>query len=367
MIKRFLLFVLLLSPGAVSDASLAPTASTLPDGTTPVKAQATKDKARGKQALEPSKDTTAAAVGEERAPVLPSVLEEHVKAASEKMHDWGSWIGSKSALWEMAESALMGKGGSMRKGKEALQEEEAVMKVEKALQKVDDFREREGVTGKQYANAWREVEEASRVREAAWRSRLETDVKDKEASLRKHRAAWETEEAAWPALKTTLSAEIEDLRAKAAATGDEKAESLLWGFLKSSPKDILAKKEQTFDDLTAARKRKLEDLNKKEKDLNLAKGKLALKEIETYKPQFEKMKAHGVTRGEYRNVLGLESSTIAKINSKGVSCDNFFVLGPQYTKYLYFDKFLEYEGSSSDLMKWAVRLFEVNEWKAWKI
>uniref|UniRef100_A0AAV1TUV8 Uncharacterized protein n=1 Tax=Peronospora matthiolae TaxID=2874970 RepID=A0AAV1TUV8_9STRA len=73
------------------------------------------------------------------------------------------------------------------------------------------------------------------------------------------------------------------------------------------------------------------------------------------------MKAHGITREAYQNVLGLESSTVAEYNSKAVTREHIFLHGPQYAKYLYFDKYLEYEGSSSDLRKWALRLFKVNE------
>uniref|UniRef100_A0AAV1TT16 Uncharacterized protein n=1 Tax=Peronospora matthiolae TaxID=2874970 RepID=A0AAV1TT16_9STRA len=137
MIKRFLLFVLLLSPGAISDAFLALTASTVPDGTIPVQKLATNSKARGKQALKPSEDMTAA-VGEERAPDFFPGLEEHLKAASEKMHDWIGWMARKSAFWEKAESAPTGEGEALSKVDEVLPEEEAVRKVDKALQKVND-------------------------------------------------------------------------------------------------------------------------------------------------------------------------------------------------------------------------------------
>uniref|UniRef100_A0AAV1TT73 RxLR effector candidate protein n=1 Tax=Peronospora matthiolae TaxID=2874970 RepID=A0AAV1TT73_9STRA len=347
MIKRFLLFVLLISPGAVSDAFLAITASTVPDGTISVNEQAAKYKVRGRQALEPSEDITAAAVGEERASVLPSGLEEHLKAASEKMHDWIAWMASRSAFWKKAKSALT--------------------KEEKVLQKADDVWEKGGVTGKKDKVAWRKRGEASRVTETA-KKKLYGDLltKDK-ASLQIARAAWKEKEGAWEKTKAAWETTEAAWIAKLDTIADE-AESPSLNTQRLSLEIEMVESERTFLEKRDQWKSDLKHWKVNERDLQnnvlATKWNLVEMEIKTYQPQFEKMKARGVTREAYRKLLGLKSSIIADNNSKKdvINSDSFD--GSQYAKYLCFDKYLEYEGESNKLVEWAYTYFRPNEWKA---
>uniref|UniRef100_A0AAV1TWI5 RxLR effector candidate protein n=1 Tax=Peronospora matthiolae TaxID=2874970 RepID=A0AAV1TWI5_9STRA len=318
MIKRFLLFVLLISPGAVSDALLALKASTVPDGTISVNEQAAKDKVRGKQALEPSEDITAAAAGEERAPISVPVLEGHLKDTSEKMYDWISRMARKSAFWKKAKSALT--------------------KEEKALQKV----------------AWRKVEEASCVTETAWRNDFGEKLAEYEKKLQNARAAWDKDKAARKRIEAARETNEAAWEAKLAATGDEKIKSLSLLARSDLSKDI-----RMFKDLEAEWQAKKNAWIKTETELKAdvlsTKVLLVNKLVKTYQPQFEKLMAHGITREVYQNLLGLESSTIAKYRWKRDLITSYSVDELKYAKYLYFDKYLENEGELSKLEDWAVK------------
>uniref|UniRef100_A0AAV1TIX2 RxLR effector candidate protein n=1 Tax=Peronospora matthiolae TaxID=2874970 RepID=A0AAV1TIX2_9STRA len=334
MIKRLLLFVLLLSPGAVSDALLALTASTLPAGAISVKEQATDSKARGKQALKLSEDTSAA-VGEERASFSFPALEEHLKAASEKIYDWFSRMASRSAFYK------------------------------KAMQEVDVVWNKWGVTGEEYKTAWRKVEEASRVTETAWRRRLKIKLNTNEDRLRDARTAWEKKEAVWERTEAAWERTEAAWKAKLETIVGKEAESPSLDAQILSLKDNLAKDEWTYLDRKARWESKLEDWKKKEIDLkdgvNIAKWDFAERAVKTYLPQFEKLKAHGVTRKAYQNLLGLDPSTIANYNLKEDVITSGSLDGLQYAKYLYFDKFLEYKGSSKRLLRWVHLHFKPNK------
>nr|BAP68926.1 RxLR effector candidate protein [Hyaloperonospora arabidopsidis Emoy2] len=284
MIKRFLLFVLLLSPVAVGDALLALTASTLPDGTTSVQEQTTKSKTGVKQALKPSGGTTAA-VGEERALMMFSGLEEGLSAGAGKLMDAFAWVAKKPAYWTNAE-----------------REGEAATELEAAWVKEDAKWER-------YKAAWRKKDEASGVTDTALRDHLKSLLKKDEGELFTARADWEKEVAAWGAKEVAW----------------KKKEGNLVG------------------------------------EIRYTKFKIARQEIETYLPQFKRLKAAGVTREMYQNLLGLTPAFIGKHPLEGVTHENIFSNGPEYAKYLYFDRYLEYEGSSDDLLNWAYTLLRPNE------
>nr|BAP68957.1 RxLR effector candidate protein [Hyaloperonospora arabidopsidis Emoy2]BAP68958.1 RxLR effector candidate protein [Hyaloperonospora arabidopsidis Emoy2] len=304
MIKRFLLFVLLLSPVAVGDALLALTASTLPDGTTSVQEQTTKSKTGVKQAFKPSGGTTAA-VGEERAPNLFSELGEGLSAHVGKLK---AWVASKSAYWTNAE-----------------REGEAATELEAAWKKGDAKWER-------YEAAWKEEEEKASGVMVTVRSRRQwPQLENDEAELREIHAAVAEKKAAWVK-------EQESLDEKEIAWMKKYPDVPRSWFDK--PRDLKKKEDGLVDAITHARYNIVEE------------------EIKTYLPQFEILKADGVTREMYQDLLGLDSTVI-----KGFTRENILSHEPEYAKFLYFDRYLHYEGSSKNLLRWAYIVFRQNQWK----
>uniref|UniRef100_A0AAV1TV96 RxLR effector candidate protein n=1 Tax=Peronospora matthiolae TaxID=2874970 RepID=A0AAV1TV96_9STRA len=358
MIKCLLLFVLLLSAIADSDALLAFAASTPPDGTPSDQDQTIESKVRDERALHASRDTTAAA-GEERALVLLPVVKESFKSGLEK--SWVAWTAKKLAVWKKVESVPSEmKAAQMKKNEEywkrtaaarAEMAEEATRRVEAAKMEEE---KKEQMEMKAYWEKrwdhWEWVKDTWRTRRADYDGPGAAQRKDMEAELREYeqyleevqdartkgQAAWREKEAAWEQKEATwrkqhpnseaksVLREISEFRWRRATRAWEKEEAAL-------NKEVGEWKDH----------------------VKASKYALAKAEIAAYLPDFAAMEKENYGLIHYQDLLDLDPKIVKDLDK--VTHENLFAFKPDYRRYLYFTK---YHGVGTErLLVWLKELF----------
>nr|BAP68772.1 RxLR effector candidate protein [Hyaloperonospora arabidopsidis Emoy2] len=358
MIKRFLLFVLLLSPVAVGDALLALTASTLPDGTTSDQDQTIESKVRDERALHASRDTTAAA-GEERALMMLPVVEENFKSGLEK--SWIARIAKKLTVWRKVESVpSKEKAAQMKKNKKywertatarAEMVEGATRRVEAA--KTEEEKEEQIKMKALWEKNWDHkqwVMDTWRARhgdlddtKVAERNDLEADLREAEKYLEKAQDTRTKGQAAWSKKKAAG-------RIRHPKSGTK---SVLKEFLKFRRK---MEKIRAWEKKDAALEKEV-DVWKK--DVKASKYALAKAEIALYLPDFEAAEKENFGLIEYQDLLRLDPKIIKDLD--GVTHENLFAFEPDYRRYLYFTG---YHGAPGRLLIWLEELFTPKKTRA---
>ena len=223
-----------------------------------------------------------------------------------------------------------------------------------------------------YKNAWRKEnevseEEAARITnlKAEWKTREKAlakdmarytkavdDLKAEETKWLEAKAIWDKEQAAWRQKRTLvqrLFGTKKPVKRDATASAERRAAR------EKVVNDYIEKKEELRQKAkwTEQEKNSVYELSEWQK-------RTAEDEFKQNLARFTRLKEDGVTADKYGELLDLDPSIVESYVLKKITPEDFSRMGPEYRRFLYYEKF--YETGSKGVDSFIALMYRPSEW-----